>query len=127
MNGNLFLRTSVVFLTIGVGLGVYMGAKHDFLQAPTHAHLNLVGGVWMFLAGLFYNAHPQISKRLTTIHYVLAMLGLALFIPGIYGARIEAPWSVPVVGAGSVLSALQILMFAVLVFLGTGKKPVAAE
>ncbi|EGF93022.1 tonB-dependent receptor [Asticcacaulis biprosthecium C19] len=127
MNGNVFLRTSAVFLCIGIGIGVYMGATHDFVQAPTHAHLNLVGGVWMFLAGLFYNAHPQVSKRLTTIHYALSVLGLALFIPGVYGAQIQAPWYEPVVGIGSVLTAAQILMFTVLIFLATGKKTAPAE
>ena len=127
MNGNLFLRTSAVFLCIGIGMGVYMGATHEFLQRPTHAHLNLVGGVLMFLAGLFYNAHPQVSKRLTTIHYILALVGLAFFIPGVYGAQINAPWFGPVIGIGSILTAAQILMFTVLVFVATGKKPMPAE
>ncbi|HTN04433.1 MAG TPA: hypothetical protein VL132_21260, partial [Planctomycetaceae bacterium] len=33
-------------------------------EMPTHAHLYLVGGVLMFLAGLFYNGHPQLSRRM---------------------------------------------------------------
>lgn len=121
MVGNLFLRTSVVFLLIGVALGMYMGATETFTQAPTHAHINLVGGVWMFLAGLFYNAHPHLSKKLTLSHYVLAVIGLLVFIPGIWGAQIQAKWFVPVIGIGSALTALQILFFAINVFIATGK------
>ena len=79
MNGNIFLRTSVVFLCIGIGLGLYMGGTHDFTQMPTHAHLNLVGGVLMFLAGLFYNTHPQLSRKVTLIHYAIAVIGLVIF------------------------------------------------
>ena len=121
MIGNLFLRTSVVFLCCGVALGVYMGSTETFTQMPTHAHINLVGGVWMFLAGLFYNAHPKLSSKLTLSHYVLAVVGFVVFIPGIWGAQIQAPWFGPVVGIGSILTAAQILFFAVNVFLATGK------
>ncbi len=59
MNGNIFLRTSVVFLCIGITLGLYMGGTHDFTQMPTHAHLNLVGGVLMFLGGLLAAADKR--------------------------------------------------------------------
>ena len=124
MTGNIFLRTSVVFLCIGIALGVYMGATEDFTQMPTHAHINLVAGVWMFLAGLFYNAHPHLSRKAITIHYWLAVVGLLVFIPGVWGAQIRAPWFVPVVGIGSILTAAQIVFFAVMVFKGTGKASV---
>ena len=122
MNGNIFLRTSVVFLCIGIVLGMYMGGTHDFTQMPTHAHLNLVGGVLMFLAGLFYNGHPQLSRKMTLIHYFIAVIGLVIFIPGIGGAQMRAAGAEPVVGIGSLLTAIQIIFFAVMVFLGTGKK-----
>ena len=122
MNGNIFLRTSVVFLLLGVALGIYMGAKEDFAQAATHAHINLVGGVWMFLAGLFYNAHPHLSRKAVMVHYGMTVIGLLVFIPGIAGAQVQAPWAVPVVGIGSVLTAISLIYFAVMVFLGTGKK-----
>ncbi|MFT4076395.1 MAG: hypothetical protein QM647_12795 [Asticcacaulis sp.] len=122
MNGNLFLRTSVVFLCIGIVLGLFMGATEDFTQAPTHAHINLVAGVWMFLAGLYYNAHPHTSRKAIAIHYWLTVAGLVFFIPGIWGAQIRTPWFIPVIGIGSLLTTAQIVFFAVMVFRGTGKK-----
>lgn len=126
MTGNLFLRTSIIFLFIGMGLGAYMGATHDFTQTPTHAHINLVGGVWMFLAGLFYNAHPNLSRRAILIHYCLAVLGFVVFVPGIWGAQIQAPWFEPVVMAGTLLTLAQMLFFAVMIFIGTGKPKTTA-
>lgn len=122
MTGNLFLRTSVVFLTCGVILGLMMGGSQDFTQAPTHAHLNLVGGVWMFLAGLFYNAHPQISPKLRTTHYILAVVGLLGFIVGLYAKLSGQHWGELPLIIGSTITGISILLFAVLVFLGTGKK-----
>ena len=121
MTGNVFLRTSVIFLTCGVVLGVKMGMAEDFVQAPTHAHLNLVGGVWMFLAGLFYNANAQISGRLIGVHYVLTLVGMIGFGIGLYGKLAGAAWGeVPLI-AGSSLSALGLIMFAVIVWMGTGR------
>lgn len=124
MNGNIFLRTSVVFLCLGVALGVFMGATENFAQMPTHAHINLVAGVWMFLAGLYYNATPSLSRKAIMAHYWLALVGLLLFIPGIWGAQSQAAWYKPVVGIGSLLTAAQMVFFTVMVFLGTGKKAV---
>jgi hypothetical protein len=80
MTGNAFLRTSVIFLCIGILLGVFRGATEDFTQA-----------------------RPHLSRKVISIHYWLAAAGLLFFIPGIWGA--------------------QIIFFAVMVFLGTVKKP----
>ena len=124
MTGNLFLRTSVVFLSCGVVLGLIMGGSQNFTQAPTHAHLNLVGGVWMFLAGLFYNSHPHISSKLRAAHYILAVIGILGFIPGLYGELSGAKWAMAPLMIGSLITGISILLFAVIVFLGTGKKAV---
>ena len=122
MSGNLFLRTSMIFLVAGLALGMFMGSHEDFTQVPVHAHLNLVGGVWMFLAGLFYNAHPQVSRNAMAAHYGLAVVGMPLFAVGLWGAAIQAKWFLPFVISGSVLSTLALVIFAVLVFIATGKK-----
>ncbi len=122
MSGNLFLRTGMIFLMVGIGLGMYMGSREDFTQVAVHVHLNLVGGVWMFLAGLFYNAHPQVSRKAMALHYVLAIVGLPLFAIGLWGAHIGAKWYLPFIIPGSSLSSLGLIVFAVLVFIGTGKK-----
>ena len=58
---NAFLRLAVLFALIGVGIGYYMGATHNFVAAPVHAHVNLLGWVSMFLYGLFYRAHADAS------------------------------------------------------------------
>jgi hypothetical protein len=121
MNGNIFLRTSVIAFVLSMGFGAYMGGTHDFTYAPVHGHLNLIGGVLMFLAGLFYNSHSNLSPKLVTTHYIIALLGLLLIIPGIYGSIAVAPWAAPVVGIGSVVTIVSALFFAFMVFKGTGK------
>jgi hypothetical protein len=122
MTGNIFLRTGMLFLLCGITLGLYMGIKEDFTFAPAHAHLNLVGGVWMFLIGLFYNAHPHLSRKAIAVHYGLNVVAVPIFFAGIAGAQIHAAWYGPVVGIGSILAAASFIFFTVMVFIGTGKK-----
>lgn len=122
MTGNIFLRTSVLFLICGMSFGAYMGGVHDFTFAPAHAHNNLIGGVLMFLFGLYYNAHPQLPSKLVTAHYFVALAGVLLIVPGIYGSIAQLPWAAPVVGLGSVITVISMLFFAYMVFKGTARK-----
>lgn len=46
--GVLWIKAAVVYLVMGVGLGIYMGASGDHVMVPVHAHLNLLG--WASLA-----------------------------------------------------------------------------
>ncbi len=54
MIGSLMMCVSVVILLIGMLAGIVMGIKQDFALEAAHAHLNLVGGVLLFLFGLYY-------------------------------------------------------------------------
>ena len=45
-------RFSVSTGLAGMGFGIFMGITQDFMLAPAHAHLNLLGFVTMFLSAL---------------------------------------------------------------------------
>jgi len=55
MIGPLMMCVSVVILLVGMVAGIVMGIREDFTLAPAHAHLNLVGGVLLFLFGEPYS------------------------------------------------------------------------
>ncbi|GAB1596992.1 hypothetical protein [Lysobacter claricitrinus] len=116
MKGTLFLRTGILLLLGGVVMGMVMGMREDFTYAPVHAHLNLVGGVLMMVAGLFYNARPDLAGRMVTAHYVTHTLGAVLLPIGIYGSIAGRAWAGPVVGPGSLLVLLALILFAVNLF-----------
>ena len=116
MKGMLFLRTGIVLLIVGVVMGMVMGMRQDFTFAPVHAHLNLVGGVLMMVAGVYYNGRAEIPSRMVSAHYVAHLLGGVLLPVGIYGSIASTAWAGPVVGAGSVLALLALLLFAVNLF-----------
>jgi uncharacterized membrane protein len=117
MIGSLMMRVSVVVLLIGMLAGVAMGVKQDFALAPAHAHLNLVGGVLLFLFGLYYRLVPDAGKQsLAKWQGWLHIIGAIVFPVGV-GIVItqgEALAVIPIVGSLIVVAA--IILFMVVVF-----------
>ncbi|TNE61178.1 MAG: hypothetical protein EP335_17155 [Alphaproteobacteria bacterium] len=117
----LHMRLGVIYAIIGMTLGNFMGASHDFTLMPVHAHINLVGFVSVMLYGLVYMAfRDQPVTRLMKAHAGLAhvsVLGMCaslsvMFLTG---------QAEPVVGIFSVLTLLSMVLFAVILF-GLTKK-----
>jgi len=112
-----FIKVAVLYFALGVLLGNYMGAKLDFSLSSVHAHINLLGWVSLALAGVVYTLYPVAGKsRLALFHFWLAnlalpimMVTLALFMTGTRSVG-------PLLGIGSAVMGLAVLLFAVNVF-----------
>ena len=110
-----FFAVASVFLLLGMGWGMQMGATEDFTMMPAHAHLNLLGWVTLALYGTFYALTAStLSPRLAWINFALSTAGtvlmitfLALFLP----ARDPAYISGMIVG--EVTSVLGLLVFGI--------------
>lgn len=117
MIGSLMMCMSVVILLIGMVAGIAMGIQQNFVLAPAHAHLNLVGGVLLFLFGLYYKLVPAAgTTTLAKIQGWLHMIGAILFPFGIAivlvkGNSFEAA---PIIGSLLVVAAMTL--FTVIVF-----------
>jgi drug/metabolite transporter (DMT)-like permease len=121
-------RISVSVGLIGMALGIFMGIRQDFVLAPAHAHLNLLGFVTMFLSALYYRAFPQAAaSRLALYQAVVSIVGAILFPVGIACVllgghdRFE-----PVVVAGALTVFAGMLLFAVIVYRTAGSGAIAA-
>ena len=112
MIGNWFMRLAVLFAIVGMGLGIGMGIAHDFVLAPVHAHVNLVGWATMFLAGLFYRTVPEADGVVARVHFALAAPGAVVLSTGIAGSVLNIGWGVPVAIAGSLMTFAAMLAFA---------------
>lgn len=120
-----FIKIAVLYLALGVSMGLYMGITHVFTFTPVHAHLNLLGWASLALCGLVYHAFPAAAEtRLAKIHFWVHNLGLpplmialALMLGG--NAAME-----PVVGILSMIVAAGILMFIINVWVAV--QPAAA-
>ncbi len=79
-----FLVLAALMLVAGVGLGIHMGIAHDFLLAPVHAHINLVGWASLALFGIVYRLYPEMARsRLAGLHFILAAPAAVMFPLGI--------------------------------------------
>jgi cbb3-type cytochrome oxidase subunit 1 len=100
-----------------MGLGIWMGANENFLLAPAHAHLNLLGFVGLFLAGLYYHVVPKAAASLlATIHAWTAILGAIIFPIGIAAVLIGGPQYIPFTIVGSLIALAGMVLFAIVVF-----------
>jgi preprotein translocase subunit SecE len=117
MISSLMMRVSVVLLLIGLLWGIDMGIRQDFALAPAHAHLNLVGGVLLFVFGLYYRLVPAAgSSGLAKIQGWLHIVGAIVFPVGvaIVLSKGESMVAAPIIGSLIVLAA--VALFAVIVF-----------
>jgi hypothetical protein len=117
MIGPLMMCVSAVILLAGMLAGIVMGIKQDFALAPAHAHLNLVGGVLLFLFGLYYRLVPAAgTSTLAKIQGWLHIIGAIVFPVGVAVVLLkgEALVALPIVG--SLIVAVAMAMFAVIVF-----------
>jgi hypothetical protein len=84
MIGSLMMCVGVVILLVGMLAGIDMGIRQDFVLAPAHAHLNLVGGVLLFLFGLYYRVIPSAGALSFVIAPIIGSLiviaAIALFM-----------------------------------------------
>lgn len=128
---NAFLRLSVLFVVLGVSLGYWMGATHNFTVSPVHAHINLLGWVSMFLYGLFYRVFPGAAQGwLPKVHMALAVTGLPIMMVGLTIQLLAVPGLMgfvpPMMIVGPTLVVLGMFTFAVIVFRATGGKDAVA-
>lgn len=108
------LQIAAVYLLIGLLMGIGMSMTHNFLLAPVHAHINLLGWASLGLAGLVYCVLPGLEHGwLATTHFWLHNVGLPVMMVGLVALRLGHAAAEPVVAAGALVSFLGLAAFAV--------------
>lgn len=118
-----FVKASLVWLALGVTLGVAMAAHPAWIAyRPAHVHMNLLGFVTMMIYGVAYHViprftgHPLRGRRLAGWHWWASNVGLALMVVG-FALRVHAGTrATPVLATGGVLSALGAYAFGWIVW-----------
>ena len=121
-----FFIAGVVFVLLGMILGIWMGMNEDFTYAPVHAHLNLLGWATMFLYGLYYRGNARAeAELLPKIQFWCAVLGMIIIAPGIWAAQTHTPLAILTV-PGSLLSFAAMILFFIVVLKHAGNSRRAA-
>ena len=118
-----FLRHSVIYILIVIGIGIHMAASHKYTLAAAHAHLNLLGFVSMAIYGLFYRVYPSATNdRLANWHFWIANIGvvglIGALIPYLLGVKEAEPFT----AAFSFVVLAGMILFAIIVFRATAKE-----
>jgi hypothetical protein len=120
--GIIWLKLAVLYLIIGVGMGIAMGASENFTLRPVHAHINLLGWATMALAGLIYSVFPKAGQsRLARIHFWLNNIALPVMLIALTFLMLGNTGVIPILGISEIVVTLGILVFAANVFLNLKK------
>ncbi len=105
----------LLFLLVGIPIGMYMSASGNVALAPLHAHLNLLGFVLMTVFGLVYRVVPDMAEsNLARVHFWLHALGAAVLLVMLFlllSARITEAGMVPIAPIAELMILLGILCF----------------
>jgi hypothetical protein len=116
ISGN-FLKAGLMYVVLGMFLGIGMAASHNHRMMPVHAHLNLVGWASMAIFSLFYQLVPKAaSMGLAKVHFLIANLGLLIMAPSIALVLSGVPEGEFGAIAGSLITLGSFLLFIFIVF-----------
>jgi hypothetical protein len=117
MIGSLMMRIGAVILLVGMLAGIAMGIQQDFTLAPAHAHLNLVGGVLLFLFGLYYRLVPAAGNSpLAKLQAWLHIVGGIVFPAGVAIVVLKGVSFIAAPIVGSLIVVAAMALFTVIVF-----------
>ena len=113
-----FIRSSLVWLGVGVLIGLAMAARPAWLAfRPAHVHANLLGFVSMMIFGVAYHVIPRFtgrplhSPRAAALHLWLANAGLAGMVAAFLLRPLVGSPLTPLLVAGGSLSAAGAMLF----------------
>ncbi|CAN5506166.1 hypothetical protein BH09PSE4_BH09PSE4_17870 [soil metagenome] len=119
---NLFLRTGVIALLVGILIGMWMGGTGAWEFRHAHAHTNLVGWASMMIYGFFYRLFPKAgASRLGKVHAGFAIPGLVLMLGGTIATTAGGSFLLVQV-AGELLMGISAVIFAIVLFKATARQ-----
>src|SRR3569623_1452497 len=111
------MTVATLLLLVGMLAGSGMGIHLVFTLAPAHALLNLVGGVLLFVFGLYYRLMPAAgSTGLAKLQGTLHIVGAIVFPAGVALVVLQGTSFIAVLLAGALIVGTAMALFVVIVF-----------
>ncbi|MDQ0560581.1 hypothetical protein [Rhizobium mesoamericanum] len=115
----LYFKTAILFLLIGIIMGLKMAISGDHSVIGAHAHCNLLGWVTMAIFGGYHALNPhKAEKRIAMIQYYVYTAGIALMVPSLYLMLQGNAAMEPIVAIASLVTLAGVLLFAFIIFSG---------
>ncbi|QQR39935.1 hypothetical protein [Devosia rhizoryzae] len=120
---HLFFRAGIVFLMVGIGLGLAMSISQNHDVTGAHAHINLLGWVTSAVFGAYYALNPAKAQGLLPrLHFWLYTAGVTVMTASLYFLLKGTPGMEAPVAVGSLMVAAGVLIAAWVIFM-----PAAAQ
>jgi cbb3-type cytochrome oxidase subunit 1 len=111
------IKLAVIYLVVGMTLGLVMGITGNFQLRGAHAHINLLGWATLGLAAIVFHIFPELARtRLAAVWFwtynislPVALLALTLVLSGYGWAEPGIKIGMLVVWASGVLFAANVL------------------
>lgn len=114
---HLFFRAGILFLLVGIGLGLTMSISQNHDVIGAHAHINLLGWVTSAIFGGYYALNPaKAAGLLPRVHFWVYTAGVVIMGISLYLLLKGNTAMEPLVAIGSLLSAAGILIGAYVFF-----------
>jgi hypothetical protein len=114
---SLSFRLAVLFVIVGMAMGIAMAMSQDHSAMPAHAHLNLLGWVSLFLFGIYYERRPALDRsRLALIQVGVWSGGTVLLTIGVAAVHMGYAAAEPIAAISSIIVLAAVLLFAYFVF-----------
>ena len=125
----LSFRLAVVFVLVGIAMGIGMAMSQNHSIMPAHAHLNLLGWVSLFLFGIYYERRPRLdASKLALVQVILWSAGTVVLTVAVAAIHLGYKAADPLAGIASLVVLAAMLLFAYFVFspaTSSAAKPIA--
>ncbi|MBL0933913.1 MAG: hypothetical protein IBJ07_04100 [Rhizobiaceae bacterium] len=113
----LFFKAAILFLLVGIGMGLQMSISGNHSVIGAHAHTNLLGWVTSALFGTYYALNREkAAQRLAMIQFGVYTLGVVVMTPSLYLLLQGNAGAEPFVAISSMVVFLGVAIFAFIVF-----------
>lgn len=113
----LFFKAAILFLLVGIGMGLQMSISGNHSVIGAHAHTNLLGWVTSALFGTYYALNREkAAQRLAMIQFGVYTLGVVIMVPSLYLLLQGNAAAEPFVAISSLIAFLGVAIFAFIVF-----------
>jgi hypothetical protein len=113
----LSFRLAVVFVLVGIAMGIGMAMSQNHAIMPAHAHLNLLGWVSLFLFGIYYERRPRLDvSRIALVQVTLWSAGTVVLTVAVAAIHLGYKAADPLAGIASLVVLAAMLLFAYFVF-----------
>jgi hypothetical protein len=78
-------KAAILFMVLGISVGIYMSASGDHGLTGLHAHINLVGWASMGIFAALYRAFPALEEsKLAPWHFWVYLVGFVLMMGSLF-------------------------------------------